>query len=177
MYALTFLMLLSVTEVVIGVSPASVQAQFDRGTAVSLAVANFVGAACAMVGLHLRDLEMGLWIELWGYASLTATMLLYVLSELNPQGKISVPIATLGFALSEAFVFASLHRAVQIGVYKYAQFHGHRLSAKLAGALSNEPSVRKRRLLMGDPTSPYLDPAEEPRTIIAPIDTSGETGG
>jgi hypothetical protein len=66
----------------------------------------------------MKDLEMGLWIELWAYVSLTATMAIYVAQLL--MSSLGIPIATLGFTLSEAFVFASLHRAIQIGTYKYA---------------------------------------------------------
>lgn len=118
LYCVVFLMLVSMTQVIIGVSPGSVQAQFDKGTQLSLAMANFVGAVACLVGLHLRDLEMGLWIELWAYVSLTATMAFYAFTIV--AGSHGVPIATLGFALTEAFVFASLHRAIQIGTYKWA---------------------------------------------------------
>lgn len=162
MYAITFLMFLSISEVVIGVSPQSVQAQFDKTTAVSIAGANFVGACVVMFGLHLKDLETGLWVELWGYAALTFTMLLYIMAELGSQGKIQMPIATLGFALSEAFVAASMHRAIQIAAYKWSLRRGAVVSAKLTTALSNQRDIRREGLLMGDPTSiPAVSVVEE----------------
>jgi hypothetical protein len=123
LYCVTFLLLVSMAQVVIGVSPGSVQATFDKGTQLSLAGANMVGALACLVGLHLRDLEMGLWIELWAYFSLTATMAFYAFQIVATNH--GVPIATLGFALSEAFVFASLHRAIQIAAYKWALLRGN----------------------------------------------------
>jgi hypothetical protein len=144
LYSVTFLMLVSMAQVIIGVSPGSVQAQFDRGTQLSLAMANFVGAVACLVGLHLRDLEMGLWVELWAYVSLTATMAFYAFSIV--AGSHGVPIATLGFALSEAFVFASLHRGIQIGSYKWALLRGNyetqsRLKPHLTHRKTEMPTV------------------------------------
>lgn len=120
LYDISFLLLVSLAQVVIGVSPQSVQAQFDRGTQVSLAFANMVGACIALVGLHLKRLETGLWVELWGYISLTLTLAFYCYQLLIST---TGPIATLGFTLSEAFVFASLHRAIQVIRYKYHRKH------------------------------------------------------
>lgn len=141
LYAVTFLMLLSVTEVVIGVSPSSVQAQFDKNTQLSLAGANFVGGVVVMAGLHLRDIERGLWIELWGYASLTASLLFYVFAT---QHSVQVPIATLGFALSEAFAFASLHRAIQIGVYKWGKRSDPEMAEKIRPHLFRDRDTTHR---------------------------------
>lgn len=123
LYSVTFLMMVSLAQVIIGVSPGSVQAMFDKQAQVSLALANMVGAITCLVGLHMRDLEQGLWVELWGYVSLTATMTFYV-SQIV-VANLGIPVATLGFTLSEAFVLASLHRAIQIGTYKWALLRGN----------------------------------------------------
>lgn len=121
LYDIFFLMLVSLAQVLIGVSPNSVQAQFDKNTQLSLAAANFAGAAIAMVGLHLKDLETGLLVELWGYLSLSCTLAFYCIQLITTT---HVPNAQLGFTLSEAFVFASLHRAIQIARYKYLRRRG-----------------------------------------------------
>lgn len=123
LYSVTSLVMVSIAQVIIGVSPGSVQAEFDKPAQLSLAASNLVGGIACLVGLHLRDLEMGLWIELWAYVSLTATMAFYAFTLIS--GNHGIPIATLSFGLSEAFVLASLHRAIQIGTYKWALLRGN----------------------------------------------------
>lgn len=143
LYAVSFLMLLSLTQIVVGVSPVSVQAQFDRPTQLSLAGANFIGALLVMVGLHMRRLETGLWIELWGYASLTATMFFFIFTTV---GHVVMPISTLGFTLNEAFAFASLHRAIQIAVYKRSRRVGSAAQDKLGPMLGHSDTDTVRRI-------------------------------
>jgi len=123
MYPITFLMLVSISQVVIGVSPTSVQAQYDQGTVASVAGANLVGGIVTMTGLHLRRVETGLWLELCGYASLTLTLVVYISTVART---VQVPIATIGYSLSQAFLFACFHRAFQIAIYKYALYTGQK---------------------------------------------------
>lgn len=119
MYPITFLMLVSISQVVIGVSPATVQAQLEPGAVLSIAGANLIGGTVTMIGLHLKDLEQGLWLEICGYASLTLTLIVYITLA---SRQVNAPTATIGLALSEGFLFASFHRALQIVLYKWALY-------------------------------------------------------
>jgi hypothetical protein len=119
MYPITFLMLVSISQVVIGVSPATVQAKLEPGAVLSIAGANLIGGTVTMIGLHLRDVEQGLWLEICGYASLTLTLIVYIGLA---SRQVNAPVATIGLALSEGFLFASFQRALQIILYKCALY-------------------------------------------------------
>lgn len=119
MYDITFLLATSVAQVVLGATPGSVFADsLDRQTILALAISNIIGASIALWGLHLRDLESALWVEFWGYAVLIFVLGTYVLLVTQNQAN---PNASYGFALAEAFVYAAIHRSVQVLLYKRAR--------------------------------------------------------
>lgn len=137
MYGVILLISVSITQCVIGTSPASVSSSFERPTQLSLAGANLVGAVVAAIGLHLRNVDAGLWLELWGYVALVGTLGFYCYTVFKTQ---ELPTTTLGFTLGEAFVLASFHRALQIAILKWAQYKDHhkvedRMRATLTSSL------------------------------------------
>lgn len=137
MYGITFLLATAIAQIQLGASPTSVQAELDRHTMLTLAIANVVGATIALYGLHLRDLEGALWVEFCGYLVLVFVLFVYIL--LVTQSVIN-PSASYGYALAEAFVWASLHRSVQILLYKRAKRKKDKLSFEakmLRDTLSN----------------------------------------
>lgn len=124
MYAVTFLIAVAVAQVQLGAAPGSVQADaLDRQTMLSLAISNCIGGFIALWGLHLRDLEAALWVEFWGYMVLIFVLGFYVYLLTQNQAN---PNATYGFGFAEAFVYAAVHRSVQILLYKRAR---HKRSA------------------------------------------------
>lgn len=119
MYSITFLLAAAIAQVELGSTPGGILAdQLDRQTILSLAVANVIGGGIALFGLHLRDLESALWVELCGYLLLVFVVGIYVTLLIIHQPNAN---ASYGFALSEAFVFSALHRGVQIALYKRAR--------------------------------------------------------
>lgn len=117
MYCLSFLVAAATAQITLGATPSSVQADLDVKTLLALAVCNVAGGAIALFGLHLRELEAALWVELWGYVCLVFVMGIYLMMLADQRINVS---ASYGFALSEAFVFAAIHRSVQILLYKRA---------------------------------------------------------
>lgn len=137
MYGITFLLATAIAQIQLGASPTSVQAELDRHTMLTLAIANVVGGVIALYGLHLRDLEGALWVEFCGYVILVFVLGVYV--TLIIQSVIN-PSASYGYALAEAFVWAALHRSVQILLYKRAKRKKDKLSIEakmLHDTLSN----------------------------------------
>lgn len=126
-YGVSFLMAVAIAQIALGVAPNSVQADLDRKTVLALAVCNVFGAGIVMFGLHLRDLESALWVEFCGYFGLIFVLGTYVF--LLSQHQIN-PNATYGFAFAEAFVFAAIHRSVQILLYKRARTRRSRLAER-----------------------------------------------
>jgi hypothetical protein len=124
MYGVSFLAAVAIAQIQLGASPGSVQADLDRNTLIALAICNIGGAGISLYGLHLRELESALWVEFCGYFCLIFVLGMYVWllshNQLNPN-------ATYGFAFSEAFVFAAIHRSVQILLYKRARSKRFRL--------------------------------------------------
>lgn len=128
MYNLFLLLQVSINQVVIGVPDNSAQAFLSREAQIALAVCNLIGAAIAAYALHLRDKETALWIELSAYAALAGSLGIYVVLVLV---LFPMPNTSFGLALSEAFVLASLHRAVWIFWYKHAKHKGHLSEARI----------------------------------------------
>lgn len=118
MYDISFLMAVAIAQIQLGATPGSVQADMDRHTLMALATCNMVGAGIALLGLHRRDLEDALWIELCGYLCLIFVLGYYVLLLSIHQVNTN---ASYGFAFSEAFVYAAIHRSAQIWLYKRAR--------------------------------------------------------
>lgn len=142
MYPITFLMLVSISQVVIGVSPATVQAKLEPGAVLSIAGANLIGGTVTMIGLHLKDVEQGLWLEVCGYVSLTFTLIVYVTLA---SRQVNAPVATIGLALSEGFLFASFHRALQIVLYKWALYRRQHARADRYRAALTGTSIASAR--------------------------------
>jgi len=128
LYNLFLLLQVSINQIIIGVPETSAQAALSHDAQVALAICNCTGAAISAYGLHLRDFETGLWIELSGYASLAGSLGLYIVMVflLFP-----LPNTSFGLALIEAFVLASIHRSIQIVRYKRARRRGVRLEIEL----------------------------------------------
>lgn len=125
MYSLSFLFVVAVNQIQMGVTPTSVLADLPRNALLSLAISNAIGAVIALYGLHLRDLEAALWVEFWGYVILIFVLATFVL--MLAQSTINAS-ASYGFGLSEAFIFAAVHRSIQILLYKRARFRSGKLS-------------------------------------------------
>jgi hypothetical protein len=134
----TFLMLASLSQVVIGIAPVSVLSEIERPAALTVGGANLFGAVVVMFGLHVKDRESGLNYELAGAVSLVLTLGWYCGNVLHRQ-----PLAgtTLGFAMPEAFVFATVHRGFQIVSLKWARRSGrNRLEDRMVHALNPRPT-------------------------------------
>lgn len=119
-WGVTYLMLASLSQVIIGISPVSVLSEIERPAALAVGGANLFGAVIVSFGLHLKDKEQGLMYELAGSFSLVFTLGWYCATVLHRQ-----PLSgtTLGFAMPEAFVFATLHRTIQILSLIWARWH------------------------------------------------------
>lgn len=136
LWATTFLMTASIAQIIIGVVPSSVFTEVERPVAVQLALINFMGGAVVMFGLHLRNKDLGMNLELCGACSLTATLAWYGAETIHHS---VLAGTTLGFALVEAFLFGTLHRAIQIAILKYAKWKGKPgMENKMRKALINE---------------------------------------
>jgi hypothetical protein len=88
-----------------------------------------------------------LWLEVCGYASLTLTLIVYITLA---SRQVNAPVATIGLALSEGFLFASFHRALQIVLYKWALYRqpvrADRYRAALTGTSIGAPARQERHL-------------------------------
>jgi hypothetical protein len=138
-WATTFLMSASLSQVIIGIAPVSILTEIERPAALSVGSANLFGAVVVMFGLHLKDKEQGLMYELAGAFSLVLTLGWYC-TEVLRQSPLSG--TTLGFAMPEAFVLATLHRGIQIITLKGARWYGReRLERKMIHALNPTATV------------------------------------
>jgi hypothetical protein len=119
MWTTLFLLTASLSQVVIGIAPTSVFTEVERPVAFQLGLVNFVGATIVLLGLHMKDEEVGLSLEFAGAFSLAATLGWYCVTVLTHQ-----PLAgtTLGFSMPEAFLFATFHRGIQIFVLKASRW-------------------------------------------------------
>lgn len=140
LYSLFLLMQVSANQIVIGVPFGGPQEALDRQAQIALAAVNLFGAVVSAYGLHLRNLERALWVELCGYVSLVGSlgMFVYLVFVMQP-----LPNTSFGLALSEAFVLASLHRSIQIIRYKLARRHDRLVTDKAVAILA--------KLEKGDP--------------------------
>ena len=131
LYNLLLLLQVSLWQLLIGVPPEeypTAQGSLDHRAQIALVSCNLVGTVICAYGLHLRDAETGLWIECSGYIALIGSLGIYlaVAFALFPW-----PTASFGLALAQAFVLASIHRAVQIIQYKHARRRRTALEAEL----------------------------------------------
>jgi hypothetical protein len=140
LYSLLLLLQVSVNQIVIGVPFNGPQEALDRTAQIALAGCNLLGALISAYGLHLRNIERALWVELFGYVALAGSLGIYVGLVFLMQ---PLPNTSFGLALSEAFVFASLHRSIQIIRYKRARRRENHVTDRAADIL--------RKLEKGDP--------------------------
>lgn len=137
LWATLFLMIVSMSQMIIGVAPTSVFTEVEHPVAFQAATVNFLGAAIVMFGLHLRNQDRGLSLELAGTISLVGTLGWYISLVLHKE---DLAGTTLGFGLVEAYLFATLHRSIQIVVLKVARHSGNEsLERRMTEAL--RPSV------------------------------------
>lgn len=115
MYNTMFLLLVSTAQMGLGIAPNVVLNALDIRTQLSLAFCNFIGALIVLYGLHLQEIETALWVELSGYFCLIFVLGIYVALLISQQTQ---PASTYGFGFSTAFIYASVHRSVQIWLYK-----------------------------------------------------------
>lgn len=91
-------------------------ADLARQSQLWLACCNLLGGVITMAGLHLRDRDLGHWIELCGSFALVGSMGLYVWLVMTVDD--FSPAVSFGLGLGQAFVLASVHRGVLIVVEK-----------------------------------------------------------
>lgn len=140
LYSLFLLMQVSANQIVIGVPFNGPQEALDRQAQIALAACNLLGSLICVYGLHLRNLDRALWVELCGYVALVGSLGIFVTLVFLMQ---PLPNTSFGLALSEAFVLASLHRSIQIIRYKLARRHDQLVIDKAAALLA--------KLEKGDP--------------------------
>lgn len=133
MYGVSFLLAVAIAQLALGATPGSIQEELEINTLLALATCNTIGAVIAMVGLHTKELEEALWVELCGYLCLIFVLGFYVIMLIGNRVSIQ---ASYGFGLSEAFVYAAIHRSGQILLYKRAN--------KKRRDLAREAEVLKR---------------------------------
>jgi hypothetical protein len=78
----------------------------------------------------------------------TLTLIVYITLA---SRQVNAPVATIGLALSEGFLFASFHRALQIILYKWALYRhqpvrADRYRAALTGTSISAPARQERHL-------------------------------
>lgn len=136
LWGVTFLCLVSLSQMVIGVAPGTILSEVEHPVMFQLAAVNFFGATVTLFGLHLRNQELGIALELAGSFSLVATLIWYCSMVISKQ---ALAGTTLGFGFTQAFTFATLHRSFQILTLKYAQWRGKpHLEERTAQALYAE---------------------------------------
>lgn len=139
LWATTFLVIVSLSQIVIGVAPTSVFTEVERPVALQVAIVNFIGAAVVLFGLHLRNETRGVMLELAGAASLVATLGWYIVLVLQKE---ALAGTTLGFGLAEAFWFGTCHRSIQIMTLQYAKRTNNTgLEQKMTSALHPSTTV------------------------------------
>lgn len=117
LWGTTLLMTASISQIVIGVSPSSVFTEIGHPVALQLAIGNFIGCIIIMFGLHLKDEDLAMNLEVSGAFSLVVTVGWYCWTVLHHQPLAST---TLGLAMPEAFLFATFHRCLQIVTLRWA---------------------------------------------------------
>lgn len=128
MYDAALLLLVSLAQLRFGIAPSSPVANLLDNTQQYLSFCNLWGALIVLWGVHLRELEISLWVELSGYFCLifALTTYVYLLMTTTP-----LALTTTGFAFSQAFVLASLHRGWQILRYKRARRKKRTITGKV----------------------------------------------
>lgn len=118
LWGMLFVVIVSLAQIIIGVAPGTIFTEVEHPVQLQLALVNFLGSIVVLVGLHLKNTEKGINLELAGTLSLVATVAWYCASVTQKQ---VLAGTTLGFGLAEAFLFATFHRGIQIITLKYAR--------------------------------------------------------
>lgn len=111
MWSIAMLTQLSIVQLLVGITGPNPIASMDAGAQSALSLCNLVGSTVCTYGLYLRDEELAEPIELSGYLSLAGSVSVYIWLVYWTQ---PLPNSSFGLNLAEAFVFASVQRAVQI---------------------------------------------------------------
>lgn len=160
LWGVLMIMMVSLTQIVIGVAPSSVLSQYGHQVVLQVALVDFMAASVTMFGLHLRNKEAGLNLELSGGIGLLGVLSWFCVAELN-----QVPLAgvTIGFAMTQAFVFATFHHSAQIIALKWARW---RQKPKMARSL--ERALKRE----GEPVivpEPVPVPAQPAVVVVEPV--------
>jgi hypothetical protein len=135
MWVMVMLIVVALGALILGEAPTKVIAQFERPVVVQLAVTNLIGAAVIMVGLHLRNWEVGINLELAGAASLFGTLVYYWVVMLSSH---LVTGTAYGLGAVQVFIIVGMtHRCLQICTLKWARWRGdEKLERKVTHALT-----------------------------------------
>jgi hypothetical protein len=109
LWGMLLLMMVSLSQIVIGISPESLLKNIPEPVVLQFALVNFMSAAVVMFGLHLRNKETAINLELSGTVTLFATLGWYFVSELQHHELAGTMIP---FGLTQALfitVFKSVH--------------------------------------------------------------------
>lgn len=128
MYFTSFLLLVSTAQMGMGVAPSSPAVHLYDNTQIALSFCAFWGTVIVLFGLHLRDIETGLWVEVCGYMPVIFTEGLSVYLMFATQ---VIPFTSHNFAFDQAMVYAALQRSIQIWLYKRARRKASALDSKV----------------------------------------------
>lgn len=134
-----FVMIVSLSQVIIGVAPGSIFTEVERPVMLQLALVNLLGSSIVMFGLHMKNEDLGLNYELAGTFSLMVSLAWYCTGVTERQ---VLAGTTLGFGLVEGYVFASLHRSIQITTLRWAERRGRdHQASRLRNALTTDRHI------------------------------------
>lgn len=121
----------SLLQLTVGVTPGGpFDTQIDHHAQVFVSSSNLLGAIICMTGLHMRDLDSALWVEVIGYISLIGTLVLYV--QIVESTTSSWYNSGYGYGLTIAFCAGAIVRTWQIFALKKAQRKARELSDLVA---------------------------------------------
>jgi hypothetical protein len=135
--ATMFLGLWSVLQLTAGVTPGGVfDTQIDLHAQQFVSSTNLLGALVCFTGLHMRDLETALWVEVIGYVSLIGSLCIYI-------GLVATSTSWYnsgyGYGLAIAFCLGSTIRSYQIFALKRAERRAHTLRDLVTRVEETEP--------------------------------------
>lgn len=113
------------------------ETELDRHAQLMLSSTNLFGALICLTGLHMRDWESALWVEVIGYVSLVGSLGIYLYLVAEKTGEVFN--TSPGVGLSWAFVLASVVRTTQILRLKKAERHADELGRLVARMKTDHP--------------------------------------
>jgi hypothetical protein len=111
MWSIAMLTQTSIVQLLVGITNPNPMAYMDIGSQAALSWCNLIGSSICTYGLYLREEKLSQLIEMAGYLSLAGSVAVYIWLVYWTQ---PLPNSSFGLNLSEAFVFASVHRVIQI---------------------------------------------------------------